>query len=75
MKKEEQINLIKSWLQKFGERDNETFSIQLEKWRISMQYDYDLDGSRIDSMNWCCSSFKHVHANSIEDRRRINRNY
>ena len=68
MNKEQKVNYVKCWLQKFGNRDNETFNIQLEKWRISMQYDYDLEGYRIIPMNWCCSSFKHVHNNSLEDR-------
>ena len=56
----------------FGERDNETFNIDVDlddvRWTISMQYNYDLDGDRIEPMNWCVSSFKHNHKNHIADR-------
>jgi hypothetical protein len=66
--KEELIYSIKAWLQRFGNRDNETFSYELTNWRLSLQYDYDLDGSRIEPYNWCLSGFKHVHNNSLNDR-------
>ncbi len=66
--KEELINSIKAWLQMFGDRDNECFNVQLPKWRISMQYDYSLDGFRIEPNHWCCWGFKHVHDNKLQDR-------
>ena len=43
--REELIYSIKAWLQRFGNRDNETFNYELTNWRLSLQYDYDLDGS------------------------------
>ena len=54
-----QINWIKAWLQMFGERDNETFSIEIEAegvhYDISMQYNFDLDGDQIQPYDWCSS--------------------
>jgi hypothetical protein len=71
--KHKKINGIKAWLQMFGERDNECFSIEVktptETWDISMQYNYDLeDGYPIEPMDWCRRSFKHVGDNAIRDR-------
>jgi hypothetical protein len=40
-------------------------------WRISLQYDYDLEGNRIEPYNWCISDFKHVRSNSLEDRNEV----
>ena len=68
MNKEELIHAIKAWLQRFGDRDNETFNYKLTNWELSLQYDYNLDGIRCEPYNWCSSSFKHVHNNSLEDR-------
>lgn len=70
--KQKKVNRVKLWLQKFGDRDNETFYKEIEvgdiNWRISMQYTYDDDGDEIISSNWCCRNFKHVFNNAIEDR-------
>ena len=66
--KEKLIYSIKAWLQRFGNRDNETFNYEVIGWRLSLQYDYDLDGGRIEPYNWCLSGFKHVHNNSLDDR-------
>ena len=71
MKKLELIHAIKAWLQIFGNRDNETFNYQISNWRISLQYDYDLEGNRIEPYNWCISDFKHVRSNSLEDRTEV----
>ena len=73
MMKEEKINYIKAWLQMFGERDNETFSIQVKvgevQWDISMQYNYDIEERcRIDPYSWCRSGFKHVNNTGLDDR-------
>lgn len=68
MKKLEIIYAIKAWLQRFGNRDNETFNYEISNWNLSLQYDYDLEGDRIEPYNWCTSSFKHMHSNSLEDR-------
>ena len=65
---EEKECYIKAWLQRFGERDNETFSIQLNKWHLMMQYDWSLEGYRIEPRDWCSSEFKHVFNNGLEDR-------
>lgn len=68
MDKQELIYAIKAWLQMFGDRDNETFNYELPKWTLSLQYDYDMNGYRVEPYNWCRSSFKHAHYNSLEDR-------
>ena len=72
MTKEEKVCYIKCWLQKFGDRDNETFNTEVVTnnitWRISMQYNFSDEGNQIDPYDWCCKSFKHVHDNSISDR-------
>jgi len=68
MNKEELIYSIKAWLQRFGNRDNETFNYELINWRLELQYDYDLDGGRIEPYNWCSSGSKHLRNNSLEDR-------
>jgi len=70
--KEELINVIKCWLQKFGNRDNETFNIEVilgdTYWDISLQYNFDEVGNQIEPNDWCRSSFKHVRNNSLSDR-------
>ena len=72
MKKEQKINYIKYWLQKFGERDNETFNIEVEVngviFHISMQYNFDECGDEILPYDWCRNGFKHLITNSISDR-------
>ena len=62
------IYSIKAWLQRFGNRDNETFNYQISNWNLSLQYDYDIEGDRIEPYNWCTSGFKHVSSSSLEDR-------
>jgi hypothetical protein len=48
MKKEELIVWIKAWLQRFGNRNNETFEIEIRTvskiYELSLQYNYDFDG-------------------------------
>lgn len=72
MNKEQKVNWIKSWLQKFGNRDNETFNTEVIInniiWDIKLQYNYDFDGDENSPYDWCTSSFKHVHDNFISDR-------
>ncbi len=72
MNKKQKVNYIKAWLQRFGERDNETFYIEVkmeeETWLLALQYDYDFDGDRISSFDWCWKSFKHVGDTYISDR-------
>ena len=62
MNKEQKIILIKAWLQMFGDRDNETFYIEvivpakpyMRIWNISIQYNYDWEeGYEITPYNWC----------------------
>jgi len=69
---EKKINYIKWWLQRFGDRNDETFYKEITvgelTWRISMQYDYTDDGYKVEAWNWCSKGFKHVHDNSLEDR-------
>ncbi len=72
MNKDQKVNWIKCWLQKFGNRDNETFYFQVildnSPWELYIQYDYDFDGDRIEPRDWCTSGFKHLSNNSISDR-------
>ena len=72
MNKEQKVNYVKCWLQKFGNRDNETFNTEVvvgeTTWRISLQYSFTDEGDQINSYDWCSRSFKHVHDNQISDR-------
>lgn len=72
MNREEKVNYIKCWLQKFGDRDNETFRTEVYLdgiyWTICMQYNFDDDGNEISPYDWCVYSFKHVRENAIADR-------
>lgn len=72
MNKEQKVNWIKCWLQKFGNRDNETFNIDVivnaTVYNISLQYNYDFDGDRCEPYNWCRNGFKHLNNNQITDR-------
>lgn len=72
MNKEQKVNWIKCWLQKFGNRDNETFNTEVvvgeTTWELSLQYDYDFDGDRLEPYGWCRSGFKHLRNNQISDR-------
>jgi hypothetical protein len=72
MDKEQKVNYIKCWLQKFGNRDNETFNTEVvvgeKSWYISLQYNFDNDCNQCEPYDWCRSSFKHVNNNTISDR-------
>lgn len=72
MNKQQKINWIKCWLQKFGNRDNETFYYHVVvnkiEWDLSIQYNYNFDGDQIEPYDYCRSSFKHLHNNRIIDR-------
>jgi len=72
MTHQEKVNYIKLWLQKFGDRDNEVFytSVTFDNkcWNLSLQYDYDEDGTSIVPYDWCRSSFKHLRDNHIDNR-------
>lgn len=72
MNKEQKVLWIKCWLQKFGERDNETFNTEVTlgdtHWDISIQYNYDFDGYEISPNDWCINGFKHTSYNHISDR-------
>lgn len=72
MTKSQKVNYIKCWLQKFGNRDNETFNIEViigdTTWNISLQYNFDDDGYQIEPYDWCRNSFKHLRNNQISDR-------
>lgn len=72
MDKEQKVNYVKYWLQKFGNRDNETFNTEVvvgeTTWEISLQYNFDDDGNQCEPYDWCRSSFKHLRNNQISDR-------
>jgi hypothetical protein len=72
MNKEQKVNYVKCWLQKFGNRDNETFNIEVvvneTTLDLSLGYDYDFDGNRLVPYGRCTSGFKHLRNNRISDR-------
>ena len=72
MNKDQKVNFIKLWLQKFGNRDNETFNIEVQIdgviWEISMQFNFDEDGEEMYSYDLCRNKFKHLTDNKISDR-------
>jgi hypothetical protein len=72
MNKEQKVNYVKCWLQKFGNRDNETFNTEVvvgkTTWEISLQYNFDDDGDQCEPYDWCRSDFKHLRNNQISDR-------
>jgi hypothetical protein len=72
MNNEQKVGYIKYWLQKFGNRDNQTFNTEVIHneitWSISLQYNFDNNGDQIDPFNWCVKSFKHVFDTDISDR-------
>lgn len=72
MNKRQKINWIKAWLQRFGDRDNETFNIEIMVdniiWKISLQYNFDFEGEQLEPYDWCRRNFKHVHNNTLYDR-------
>lgn len=53
----EKSNWIKCWLQKFGRRDNETFSAILDNgtnyYELSLQYSFDFDDIECEPFDWC----------------------
>ena len=72
MTKEQKVNYVKYWLQRFGYRDNETFSVEVVvdkiTWRILLQYNFDDEGDECEPYDWCISGFKHLRNNRISDR-------
>jgi hypothetical protein len=68
---EQKINYIKLWLQRFGDRDNETFNKRVtvgdKRWSIWMQYSFSDDGYLIDPYTDVSWSNKLVKGLSIED--------
>lgn len=72
MDKEQKINWIKCWLQKFGDRDNEAFNTKIlvneTTYELSLQYDYDFDGDKLFPYDWCRTGFKHLKNNRLSDR-------
>jgi hypothetical protein len=72
MSREQKINWIKLWLQKFGDRNNETFCVSVIfddgfGFDISLQYDFSEDGDEIDPYCFCKRGFKDLRG-YIEDR-------
>lgn len=70
--KRQKVNYIKYWLQRFGERDTETFNTEIivgeTHWIISLQYNFDNEGEQCEPFDWCRSGFKHLRNNQISDR-------
>lgn len=72
MSKKEKINWIKWWLQRYGERDDSVFHIEIESneitWDISLQYNYGDNGLEYDPFDWCSNGFKHTFMDRISYR-------
>lgn len=72
MDKEQKENWINCWLQKFGDRDNETFHAEViindKSLNLILQYNYNFDGDQIDPSSWCISGFKNVRNNKLSDK-------
>lgn len=72
MNKEQKVNWIKYWLQRFGNRDKSTFNVSVDlgeiTWEISMQYNYSFSGRELNPFDWCSYHFKHTFNNGISDR-------
>lgn len=72
MNKEQKVNYVKYWLQKFGNRDNWTFNTEVvvgkTTWAISLQYNFDDEGYKNEPCDWCRSGFKHLRNNQLSDR-------
>jgi hypothetical protein len=80
MDRQEKINWIKWWLQRYGERDEDTFSIDVEwllstesavfenrRLYIALQYNFGSDGSEYEPMCFFETSDK-LNAEYIENR-------
>jgi hypothetical protein len=39
-------------MQRFANRDNDTFYYDVDKWRLILQYHFDLDGEQYDPFSW-----------------------
>jgi len=65
-------NIIKLWLQKFGDRDNESFTTEViignTTWSLSLEYSFSDEGDQLEPYDYCRSSFKHLFENTISDR-------
>jgi hypothetical protein len=46
------INAIHAWLQRFGNRNNDTFYYDIGEWHLSLQYHFDLDGEQYEPYSW-----------------------
>lgn len=72
MDKKQKENWINCWLQKFGDRDNETFHAEViindKSLNLILQYNYNFDGDQIDPSSWCISGFKNVRNNKLSDK-------
>jgi len=70
--KEAKVNYIKYWLQKFGDRDNESFFTKVIlkdiTWDITYQFHYDENGEEVEPYCWCSIGFKDLHDNLISNR-------
>ncbi len=65
LKRDKLINSIKSWLLRFGERDNDGFHFEIDDWYFYLSFGYDLDGTKY---------FEHFSIRST-DGRNIKVNY
>jgi hypothetical protein len=71
MDRQEKINWIKWWLQRYGERDEDTFSIDVDfkdgRLYIALQYNFGSDGSEYEPMCLFKTNYK-LNAEYIGDR-------
>jgi len=66
MSKSKLIVAIHAWLQRFGNRDNETFHYDIGDWHLSLQYHFDLDGEHYAPFSFVTNGSKLVSTNIEE---------
>lgn len=45
-------------MQRFANRDNEAFYYDVDKWHLTLQYHFDLDGEQYDPYAWVSKGSK-----------------
>jgi hypothetical protein len=72
MAKEQKVNYIKGWLQKFGNRNNETFytkvSLGEEELHISLQYNFRDEREVAEPLDLCVNGYCSDFGKNISDR-------
>jgi 2'-5' RNA ligase len=69
MQKQQLVNAIQAWMQRFANRDNDAFYYDVDKWHLILQYHFDLDGEQYEPYAWLAKGSKLGNAlDSIEEK-------